>query len=129
MDSNKSYGKLKACITYTNEVLAVSDEYLLEATYMRAHENMENEVMSEWGRLELALCDMFRSRMRRSLFGWRKLMIPGASTKKTSYRTIRVAHEDQDTHDNNRMQHNKLWRIQIPRYLFLEIWSVVLGMV
>ncbi|XLR42073.1 hypothetical protein HN51_020270 [Arachis hypogaea] len=116
MECNKSYGKLKASITYTNELRAVSDEYLLEATYMRAHENMENEVMSEWGRLELALCDMFRSRMRRSLFGWRKLMIPGASTKKTSYGTIRVAHEDQDTHDNNRMQHNKLWRIQIPRY-------------
>ncbi|XP_020965565.1 TMV resistance protein N-like isoform X2 [Arachis ipaensis] len=117
MDCNKSYGKLKASITYTNELLAVSDEYLLEATYLRAHENMENEVMSEWGRLELALCDMFRSRMRRSLFGWRKgLMIPGASTKKTSYGTIRVALEDQDTHDNNRMQHNKLWRIQIPRY-------------
>ncbi|QHO32185.1 hypothetical protein HN51_020271 [Arachis hypogaea] len=31
MECNKSYGKLKASITCTNE--AVSDEYLLEATY------------------------------------------------------------------------------------------------
>ncbi|XLR36113.1 hypothetical protein HN51_045454, partial [Arachis hypogaea] len=115
MECNKSYGKLKASITYTNELLAISDEYLLEATYMRAHENMENEVMSEWGRLEFALCDMFKSRMRGSQSRWMKpVTTPGDRTKKTLYGTIRVTDEDQNSHhDNNRMQH-KLRRTQLP---------------
>ncbi|MED6158630.1 hypothetical protein PIB30_034465 [Stylosanthes scabra] len=100
MECNKSYGDLKACITYIDGSEMVSYEYLVEAIYMRAYENMEDGVMSDWGRAELELLDKAKLSMRGSMFGWGMPEISGANTKKTSYGTIRVAPEDQ-THDNN----------------------------
>ncbi|MED6184887.1 hypothetical protein PIB30_051816 [Stylosanthes scabra] len=113
MESNKSYGDLKASITYINAREMVSDEYLLEAVHMRAYENMEDGVLSEWGKAELELLEKAKIRMGES--------ITGASTKMTSYGTIRLAQEDENTHD-------KLWWRQIASMQFgSSIANVAVG--
>ncbi|GAU47487.1 hypothetical protein TSUD_265590 [Trifolium subterraneum] len=101
MRFNKSYGKLKASIVLTCEI--VSDKYLIQSVFLRGQENLA-EGNSELGIFEVMLSGfaMMSEISELGTMGFDELLSARSNFKKISYGMLRV--EDNDTQQTDTRQ-------------------------